>query len=518
MNSVQNIIPIISERRPEKHRILRNKNVLRFKDLGNEAMHTKRYEEAEQFYSKAIDCRNEPSDDSLPEIYLWQLYSNRSAARIKLGKLCEAFADSLSSNIYAPTCAVKPLLRCAEAMVALGLRNEAMKLLSNCEVQFPEDISVVAKKKESIQPPQVLIVGDGGDFKTIGAAIRVAIPGAEIIVRPGIYSECLYIDKPISLCCPDVADYEAVRSKEDAIKSQWAEIRAIGTHGIIVNCTSAKALHIVGFQVTCHASPHAGFNCVSLMSGNAVLRNCSFTSSSGPVICAQFHTSNLTMQSCLVQGGAQGGILAVYGATLYLQQVHCCDNAAAGLEVRTESSVSLESCRFYDNGLQGITLWKNASSLTAKNCEIHSHHSESGVLVSETRATFNDCKFYGNALCGAVCQEKGEMVMVGCEVFSNCEGIVIQGNGHAIIDSCDVHSNRANGIFVGFDHTGSVKLKNNKVHNNYSEGILLCNSKKVIAHDNHDHSNLGLPPKLPNNIRPESATIQKHYLKRVKKK
>lgn len=436
---------------------------------------------------------------------------------MKLGKLFEAFEDSLSSNICAPACAVKPLLRCAEAMVALGLCHEAIKLLSNCEVHFPDDISVVAKKKESIQPAQVLVVGDGGDFKTIGAAIRVAVSGAEIIVRPGIYRECLYIDKPISLCCPDVADYEAIKSKEGGIRSQWAEIRAIGTNGIIVNCKSAKALHIVGFKVACDAPPDASFHSVTVMSGNTVLRNCSFTSSSGPAICAQFQTSNLTMQGCLVQGGAQGGILAVDGSRLYLQQVHCCDNAATGLELRTESSASLESCHFYNNGRQGIMLWQNASSLTAKNCEIHSHHSESGALVSEARATFNHCKFYGNALCGAVSQEKGELCMVGCEVFSNCEGIMIQGSGHAIIDACDVHSNRANGIFVGFDHIGSAKLRKNKVYDNFSKGILLGSSKKVIVHDNHEHSNRGFPPQLPNNIRPESATIKKQDLKRFKK-
>jgi hypothetical protein len=53
----------------------------------------------------------------------------------------------------------------------------------------------------------------------------------------------------------------------------------------------------------------------------------------------------------------------------------------------------------------------------AKNCEtIHSHPCESGVLVSEAKATFDGCNFYGNSLSGVVAQDKGMLRMFGCEV------------------------------------------------------------------------------------------------------
>ena len=60
--------------------------------------------------------------------------------------------------------------------------------------------------------------------------------------------------------------------------------------------------------------------------------------------------------------------------------------------------------------------WKSAGELTAKNCEIHSHPYESGVLVSEAEATFDGCIFYGNSLSGVVAQDKGMLRMFGCEV------------------------------------------------------------------------------------------------------
>lgn len=48
---------------------------------------------------------------------------------------------------------------------------------------------------------------------------------------------------------------------------------------------------------------------VYMASGVVILRNCSGTSSSGPVVCAQHARSRLIMQMCAVHGGSQGGIL-----------------------------------------------------------------------------------------------------------------------------------------------------------------------------------------------------------------
>eukprot|EP00560_Eucampia_antarctica_P008536 CAMPEP_0197823710 /NCGR_PEP_ID=MMETSP1437-20131217/1038_1 /TAXON_ID=49252 ORGANISM="Eucampia antarctica, Strain CCMP1452" /NCGR_SAMPLE_ID=MMETSP1437 /ASSEMBLY_ACC=CAM_ASM_001096 /LENGTH=63 /DNA_ID=CAMNT_0043423015 /DNA_START=1023 /DNA_END=1211 /DNA_ORIENTATION=+ len=62
----------------------------------------------------------------------------------------------------------------------------------------------------------------------------------------------------------------------------------------------------------------------------------------------------MIVQGCSVHGGAQGGIFAVDGAKLSLNQSHFCHNAATGLELREGAVASLDACYFYNNGNQGI--------------------------------------------------------------------------------------------------------------------------------------------------------------------
>ena len=76
-------VPIFSERRPEKHRILKVPAVLENKRAGNEAFQKHSFAAADEFYSKVLDHRNDMSDESVEEVALWQLYSNRAAAPMK---------------------------------------------------------------------------------------------------------------------------------------------------------------------------------------------------------------------------------------------------------------------------------------------------------------------------------------------------------------------------------------------------------------------------------------------------
>ena len=240
------------------------------------------------------------------------------------------------------------------------------------------------------------------------------------------------------------------------------------------------------------------------------------TSSSGPVVVAQNSSSNVIIQACAVHSGAQGGILAVDEARLSLHQSHCYDNSAMGLELRDDAFALLEGCHFYNNGRQGIVSWKGAGKLTAKYCCIHSHPNESGVLVCNAQASFHSCRIYDNNLAGAVIEDKGGVLrMIECEIDNNNEGILIQSFGSAYIKECKIHSNKANGIFIGFDHRGSAVIVKNEVYGNRSKGILIGNNRSINVSENIEYSNLGLPPLLPNNVNPQACKVTRKYLKRT---
>jgi hypothetical protein len=219
--------------------------------------------------------------------------------------------DSLASNMCAPADVIKPLLRCADTLTA------------------------------------ILRVGPDKEFRTIAAAIAVAPAGADIIVDPGVYTENLHLTKPVTLRGSAIQDdYAAIRFLEQGGidgkgAAAWPEIRVKDDFAVHVHQNPDKPIHIIGFRIVCTGSPLHSFHAVFVSSGLVVVRNCVTTSSSGPVIAAQFPSSRMIVQACAVHGGAQGGILVLTGAKLSLQQTHCCRHAAGGLELRERGHRSI---------------------------------------------------------------------------------------------------------------------------------------------------------------------------------
>jgi tetratricopeptide (TPR) repeat protein len=511
------VISIFSERCPEKHRILKAAAVFESKQAGNLAFQKKHFEEADALYSKALKHRNDPSGESTNVVELWQLYCNRSAARLQMGHLHEALQDSLMANMCASAETIKPLLRCAEVFVALGLHNEAISLLKSTADTFPISREMI-EKKVLLLPKKTLQVGKDSEFSTITEAIQYAPAGSEILVDAGIYRENLFLTKPITLRCNTVNDFDAIQSLEGNIQAnKWAEIYSVGS--IICNSRLAAPIHIIGFKISCESPADMSVPAIIALRGITVFRNCVLSSSSGPVVCAESVSTKLLMQACVVHRGAQGGILCANGARLSLHQIHCCNNAASGLELRSAGRANLEGCHFYSNGRQGIMVWQGAGALKATNCEIHSHQMESGVLVSEAEAILHLCKIYGNCGAGIVSQQKGNLLVTDCEVHSNLEGILIQDTGSGRVERCNLHSNNSTGVFIGFDHRGSAAVIDNRACNNRSKGVLVGNSRNVVVRGNTESGNLGFIPKVPTVLlKSKKQTVPSaKYFKRAKK-
>jgi len=490
------LIAILSERRPEMHRMLSSPTVLKHREAGNDAFKCGKFKEAEASYTKALLHINDDGK-SKEGVALWQLYGNRCAARMKLGMLDDAMQDSLASNMCAPADVVKPILRCAEALVALGLRKESDNLLDAALGTFLEEKRTIENKRQTLAPKQVLRVGPGEQFSSVADAVKFASPGAEVLVKPGIYKEPLVLSKSVTLRSTAVSDdYHAIRALEGENLNDWAEISVSGYNAI--SCFSGT-VNIIGFRITCTGELSASYHSILTSHGViAVVRNCSISSLSGPVVVAEHPNTKLIMHACAVHSGVQGGILVVDHASLTSRQVHCCQHAASGLELRTGGSAFIEGSHFYGNGRQGISLWKSSGCLTIKHSEIHSNTKESGACISEAKASFQSCQIYGNGGAGVVAQQKGNIELYKCDVHNNCEGVLIQDTGRGKVEKCNIFSNRANGIFVGFDQCrGSVTIVDNNVHDNFSRGILVGNDAHVVLRENKEQNNRGLPPQMP---------------------
>ncbi|CAB9503832.1 lysine methyltransferase SMYD2 [Seminavis robusta] len=544
-NNPEPLPPVLSERRPETHRVFTSARVLHLRAAGKKAFEKNDYEAAVQHFSDAVnqakneeptrqdDCPTENSDS----VSLWQLIGNRSSAYFKLGMLDEALKDALVSHRCAPREAVKPIMRCAETMVALGMDEDAKLLLSDSRAVFPDHQREFDIKMSQLEPKQVLEVGSNKPYQTIFDALRDAKENAVVVMDPGVYKERpLVIDKPITLRSSksvSVADTLSEESSSDS--SVRPEIRVEGDFSsIICNAKSSNVpIRLVGLKIVCQDVPRNSYHALDVRTGLVVVRNTILTSSSGPVVVVQDNPlqpmsmfvlpttspkpSRLIMHSCKVADGAQGGILVCGKTNLTLRHVHVVGNAACGLELREGASAQVENCNFYSNGRQGIMVWMSAGSLNAKHCWIHSNTQESGALVSQGEACFESCEFYGNGAAGVVAQKAGALYLSKCAVHDNCEGVLIQDTGTASVRQCEVYQNRANGIFVGYDHLGFASIVENNVYGNVSMGILIGNKgKNVHTSNNTERDNKGHLPQTPDFMRQRFNPSKRHQ-KRVQK-
>jgi tetratricopeptide (TPR) repeat protein len=522
---------ILSQRRPKDHRVYNDPEILDLRSEGKRAFEQGKYEQAEACFVKAVaqarKVEQSQEDENGECVALWQLIGNLSSARFKLGKFDSALQDAVRSHRCAPLIVIKPMLRCAEVMNILGMKDEAFHLLDDAGNDFNQSYqSDFELKKKRLEPRQRLFVGPEREFKSIFDALQEAQNGAEINVDPGVYKEVLVLTKSVTLRSSKtvvVSNTLACSSGEEG--HERPEILVRGDNA--VSCTAPFVnvpVCIVGLKITCKSTNvHECFHALDVRTGNVVVRNCILTSSSGPVVCVQnrpltFQSavlnsklSQLIIHSSKICDGAQGGILVADKSTLWLRQVHVTGHAACGLELREGGQAFAENSHFSGNGRQGIMIWMSAGRLEARHCWVHSNTQESGALVDDGEADFFCCEFYGNGAAGVVAQQKGSMHVSKCIVHDNHEGVLIQDTGSAEVKHCEVYGNRANGIFVGYDHIGHARITENHVHSNLSRGVLIGNKHpSLFVSGNKEHNNMGLPPENPSFMRQRYAPSRRH--------
>jgi hypothetical protein len=104
---------------------------------------------------------------------------------MRMGLFDGAIQDSLASNMCAPADEVKLLLRCAEALSALGLQKESTDLLEAAVAAFPGDEAAINKKRQVLAPKRILRVGKDNEFDSIMAAVRAIVRAKRYAVDLG---------------------------------------------------------------------------------------------------------------------------------------------------------------------------------------------------------------------------------------------------------------------------------------------------------------------------------------------
>jgi parallel beta-helix repeat protein len=312
----------------------------------------------------------------------------------------------------------------AEDSFSLGERIKAGGLKTGAANAIP-----TVKATARVEPPtHVVDPYQRGNFVAIAEAIEKAKPGDRILVRPGLYTEGLVIDKPLEILGDGpVEDVEVKVQDNDAIVFK-ANI------GRIANLTIRQ----IGGD--------GKYNAVDITQGRLDLEGCDISSES---------------QACvLIRNGAD--------PRLRRNRIH--DGSAEGVMIYDDTRATLEDNEIFDNADDGVTVM-DGSNPTLRRNQIHDNDSF-GVNCNDGSGIFEDNDIASNAGSGMIVQYGSNPVARRNKIHDNGEcGVHATGPGRGLFEDNEISGNRFGGFAVS--ESGNPIVRHNSIHNNKQNGIFV---------------------------------------------
>jgi parallel beta-helix repeat protein len=279
-----------------------------------------------------------------------------------------------------------------------------------------------------------------GDFATVSAAISGAQPGERIMVRPGLYEECLVLDKPVEI----IGDGPV---SEIVIRARGAEVLLFQTStGRLVNLTLCQA-----------GGPGAWFG-INVTQGRLVLEDCDISSQSLSCVAIRDGADPLLRRN-KIHDGMQNGVLIHDNGMGTLEDNDIADNALAGVAIKTGANPILRRNQIHDNRQSGVFV----------------HEGGLGTLV--------DNDITSNAAAGVAIQTGGNPRLDSNYIHHGlASGVFVQDSGLGTLEDNDIIGNALSGVQI--KTSGNPTLRCNRINHNGHEAIRVIDLGRGLIEDN----------------------------------
>jgi hypothetical protein len=300
-----------------------------------------------------------------------------------------------------------------------------------------------AGTRQAGQPTLVVSARGGERYSTIGDAIRDARPGARIIVRPGLYRECLVIDKPVEVF-GDSAGGQAV------------------IEGVNSPCLLMKADQSViqGLYLRGRAGRDGNdYFAVEVSRGRLLLAGCDITSESSGCVSVHGPHANPIIKRCNIRDAEGYGIWVWDNAGATVEDCEIYNNAGAGVivsgdtmeEAREMAAYVLANTAGDDRAAESILTHSPGAALPGApakagtlflRCHIRDGRDQGVWVHYKGRAAFEHCQVIGNASAGVWVDQNSDAVIRHCRINHNgWEAVRITGESSGIVEDCDLSAN-----------------------------------------------------------------------------
>lgn len=267
-------------------------------------------------------------------------------------------------------------------------------------------------------PTRVVDPMHRGDHATITEAIEAARAGDRILVRPGLYQEALFIDKPLEI----IGEGEPGE----------IEVETGGKNVLLFKATMGRVANLTLRQMGGHDA--AG---VSIVQGRLQLEDCAISSETQ--VCVWIYS----------------------GADPRVRRTRIAGGKLAGVFVHSDGRGTLEDNEIFEAGDVGVVIDSGGDPTLRRN-RIH-HCGGAGVLALRSgRGTLEDNEIFANMGAGISVSGGASLTIRRNRIVSNHdEAITILPGGAATVEDNDLRGNGGGAWLMLADDEANIKRSRN---------------------------------------------------------
>ncbi|MCD9901582.1 right-handed parallel beta-helix repeat-containing protein [Streptomyces sp. MT29] len=248
---------------------------------------------------------------------------------------------------------------------------------------------------------QVLSVGPGDRFSTIGEALAAARTGALISVRPGTYAENLVIHTRVTLTAAEGRGTVEIRPRSGSVIALRADAVMLSE--------------------------------LTLRGGDAEL----------PAV--DVRRGQAAFDGCEIVGAAWTAMLAGGTGSLALRDCRVSNPQGAGVVVTSTTPTTVESCTLEHLGTSGIVLAAQAEA-RIRDCTVRGARGNGLLANGETRGTVEDCDISSTDKPSIALEENSALSVVRTVVHDTSTGVHLSSSGRTTLEDVRVTGASGNGI------------------------------------------------------------------------
>ncbi|MDQ8738629.1 right-handed parallel beta-helix repeat-containing protein [Paenibacillus sp. LHD-38] len=307
------------------------------------------------------------------------------------------------------------------------------------------------------------------NFRTIAEAVHAAEPGDTIVVHPGIYRECIVVEKQVKIMG----------------SGSLGQVILIGaaSHTLEMKTIFASVENIM----IDHAD-EGEFVAVYIVKGSPLFEQCEMSSKAGPVLSIGDEADPI-IKRCKIHSGQDAGVHVTDGGQGLLVDCDISYHKSACVVIERGGDPVFRRCRIYKGGNAGV-LVTNQGRGSFESCDIFAHTKAGLAIIHDGNPKLSHCRIYDGHDAGVFATERGQGILEDCKIYGNeILNVAIKKEANPQLRRCQIFNGKQLGLLVA--DAGLGILEDCEIYGHAGEGLWIKDGNPHLVNCIiHDHSNI----------------------------